>query len=83
MGAATVFDSVSALAPGYEAVIVTVGGAICGYCAIGNLNAAASPASTIIMDSTEAKMGRVIKNLVMSFILYLLADFGLQDLIQT
>ena len=29
------------------------------------------------------KMGRVIKNLVMSFILYLLADFGLQDLIQT
>jgi hypothetical protein len=43
-------------------LIVTVGGAICGYCAIGNLNAAANPDNTIMIDSTEAKIGRVIKN---------------------
>jgi hypothetical protein len=47
------------------AVINTVGGAICGYCAIGNLSAAANPASTIMMDKTLAKIGRVMKNLVM------------------
>jgi hypothetical protein len=56
---------VSALAPGKVAVISTVGGAICGYCAIGNCIAAANPASTMIMDTTDAKLGRVMKNLVM------------------
>ena len=53
--------------------MVTVGGAICGYCAIGSLNAAAKPASTIIIDKTEAKIGRVIKNRVKFFIFDYLA----------
>ena len=65
MGAATVLERVSALAPGKVAVTTTVGGAICGYCAIGNCTAAVSPASTMIMDKTDANIGRVIKNLVM------------------
>jgi hypothetical protein len=65
MGAATVLDKVSALAPGYVAVTKTVGGAICGYCATGNFIAAAKPAKTIMMDSTLAKIGLVIKNLDM------------------
>jgi hypothetical protein len=56
--------------------MVTVGGAICGYCAMGNLKAAAKPASTIIMDSTEAKIGLVIKNLVMALSYFALADDG-------
>jgi hypothetical protein len=71
MGAATVLESVSALAPGYVAVINTVGGAICGYCAIGNFSAAAKPANTIMIDNTEAKMGLVIKNLDILFSLRL------------
>ena len=65
MGAATVFARVSALAPGKVAVINTVGGAICGYCSMGNCIAAASPARKMIMDTTDAKMGRVMKNRVM------------------
>ena len=52
---------------------MTVGGAICGYCAIGNLNAAAKPDSTIIIESTEAKIGRVIKKRVKFFIFDYLA----------
>ena len=44
IGAATVLAKVSALAPGKVAVISTVGGAICGYCAMGNCIAATSPA---------------------------------------
>ena len=65
IGAATVLVSVSALAPGKVAVISTVGGAICGYWAMGNCIAAASPAKTMMMDNTDAKIGRVMKNLVM------------------
>ena len=57
--------------------MVTVGGAICGYCAIGNLNAAAYPDNTIIIDKTDAKIGRVIKNRVKFFILDYLALAGL------
>ncbi len=57
--------------------MVTVGGAICGYCAIGNLNAAANPDNTIIIDKTDAKIGRVIKNRVKFFILNYLALAGL------
>src|SRR2546422_4605957 len=61
-GAATVCSSVSAEAPGYTACTVTTGGAISGYCAIGRLSTAASPASTMKMDTTAAKMGRSMKN---------------------
>lgn len=64
MGAATVLTSVCAFAPGKVAVIKIVGGVIWGYCAIGNCKTAANPASTIKIDSTDAKIGRVMKNLV-------------------
>lgn len=57
-------------------MIVTVGGAICGYCAIGSLNAAANPDSTMMMDKTEAKIGRVIKKRVKFFMVDYLALEG-------
>ena len=41
----------------------TVGGVISGYCAIGSVNSATAPASVITIDSTEAKIGRSMKNL--------------------
>src|SRR5438445_4936024 len=62
IGAATVRESVSALAPGSAAVIVTVGGAISGYCATGNTCQATSPASVVMIAMTEAKIGRSMKN---------------------
>src|SRR5262245_30588900 len=62
MGAATVSATTWALAPGYTANTSTVGGVISGYCATGKLKTARSPARVTIMDSTEAKIGRSIKN---------------------
>ncbi len=66
IGAATVFASVSAFAPGYVAVIVTVGGAMSGYCAIGSVFNATSPASIRMIAITLAKIGRRMKNFDMS-----------------
>src|SRR5471030_1733224 len=63
MGAATVSATTCALAPGYDADTSTVGGVISGYCATGKVNSAMVPPSTITMDSTEAKIGRLMKNL--------------------
>src|SRR5688572_12934908 len=40
---------------------VTTGGAISGYCAIGSTRIAASPAITMKIDSTAAKIGRSMK----------------------
>jgi hypothetical protein len=65
MGAATVLATVSALAPGYLAVTVTVGGTMFGYCAIGRLNRATTPAKTVTIAITDAKIGRSMKNLGM------------------
>src|SRR5256885_14690740 len=62
IGAATVSATTWALAPGYVADTSTVGGAISGYCAIGSVNRATLPPSTMTMDSTEAKIGRLMKN---------------------
>src|SRR5262249_48288527 len=67
MGAATVSATTLALAPGYEADTTTVGGAISGYCATGSVTKATVPASTMTMDSTEAKIGRSMKNLENTF----------------
>src|SRR3954470_18606845 len=61
IGAATVFASVSALAPGYDALIVTVGGAISGYCDTGRPNAETRPAIRMTIESTLAKIGRSMK----------------------
>ncbi len=60
-GAATVCSSTLAEAPGYTAVTLTTGGAISGYCAIGSTRIEASPASTMKIDSTAAKIGRSMK----------------------
>src|SRR6516225_8896052 len=62
MGAATVSATTWALAPGYDADTSTVGGAISGYCATGRVSMAMPPPSTTTMDSTEAKIGRLMKN---------------------
>ncbi len=50
-----------AFAPGYEADTSTVGGVISGYCAIGSDVTATPPASVMMIDSTDAKMGRLMK----------------------
>ena len=61
MGVATVSASTLGFAPGYTARTTTVGGAISGYCAMGNWNAAIPPANTITMERTAAKIGRRMK----------------------
>src|SRR5207244_11729419 len=61
IGAATVLATSLALAPGYAADTSTVGGAISGYWAIGSVNNAMLPPSVMTMDSTEAKIGRLMK----------------------
>src|SRR5947207_15806259 len=61
IGAATVSATTCALAPGYTAETSTVGGVISGYCAIGSPNSATLPASVTMIDSTEAKIGRLMK----------------------
>src|SRR5262249_18426521 len=40
-----------------------VGGVISGYCATGSVKRATPPASTTRIDSTDAKIGRSMKNL--------------------
>src|SRR4029077_10789933 len=62
MGAATAWAIVSASAPGYEVDTVTTGGEISGYCAIGRLIIAPSPAITMTRERTIAKIGRWIQN---------------------
>src|SRR5262245_19249483 len=62
IGAATVLATSSALAPGKTAVTSTVGGAISGYCATGSVHSARKPPNVTTMDSTEAKIGRSMKN---------------------
>ena len=62
IGAATAWAMVSASAPGYAAETVTTGGAISGYCAIGSLIIAPTPAITIAADKTTAKIGRWMQN---------------------
>ena len=39
----------------------TVGGVISGYCAIGNVNSAIEPPSVMMIEQTEAKIGRSMK----------------------
>ena len=46
---------------GIDADTSTVGGAISGYCATGSVNRAMPPPSVMKMDSTAAKMGRLMK----------------------
>src|SRR5215471_10230543 len=60
-GVATVRATVSAEAPGYNAVTFTVGGTISGYCATGRIASAPRPNKVTKMLSTVAKRGRSMK----------------------
>src|SRR5262249_2829119 len=62
IGVATVSATTLALAPGYDAGTLTVGGVISGYWAIGNLISATRPMMMMTMEMTVAKTGRSTKN---------------------
>ena len=51
-------------------MIVTVGGEISGYCAIGSTFAAINPASTKRIDITAEKIGRSMKNFDMAMLYF-------------
>src|ERR1700688_1071485 len=61
IGVTTVEDTTSALAPGYCPTMVIVGGAISGYCATGRRRNATPPRITKMIETTEAKIGRLMK----------------------
>src|ERR1051325_477500 len=61
IGVATVSATVLALGPGYVAGTGTVGGATSGYCAIGSCVSATPPTIRMTIDSTLAKIGRLMK----------------------
>ena len=63
----TLFSMVCAEAPGYLVVIRTDGGATSGYWEMGSLRTEIAPASMMTMAITQAKMGRSIKNLAMTY----------------
>ena len=69
-GAITDFCTVSADAPGYAVITITVGGAMSGNCSIGRVFMLISPTSTMTMDITAERTGRSMN--VLNFILYLL-----------
>src|SRR5262249_19314774 len=68
MGAATVSATTCAFAPGYTADTSTVGGVISGYWAMGNEKTAMPPANVMMIDNTEAKIGRLIKKFENTFL---------------
>ena len=61
MGVGTACETVMALAPGYDAEILTTGGVICGYWSTGSWNKPMTPTMTISMDSTAENIGRSMK----------------------
>src|SRR6516164_1419195 len=63
-GVATVWATVSADAPGYDAVTFTVGGTISGYWATGRIANAPKPNAITKMLRTVAKRGRSMKKWV-------------------
>src|SRR5205085_811801 len=60
IGAATLFVTTSALAPGYVALTVICGGVISGYWAMGRLNIATAPASVMTIEMTDAQIGLAV-----------------------
>jgi hypothetical protein len=60
-GVATGRATVSAEAPGYDAVTCTVGGTISGYWAMGRIARAPNPNAVTKTLSTAAKRGRSMK----------------------
>ena len=73
----TVSCTVWAEAPGYMALMVICGGAIGGYWETGRVLIASRPASMTMMAITQAKIGRLMKNLGMERLLYFLGGRGL------
>ena len=69
MGVATERATTSALAPGYEAVTCTLGGAISGNCVTGNVTRDSKPRSTNMMDTTDANTGLSMNFLNMNQVL--------------
>lgn len=61
MGVATACDTVVALAPGYDALIFTTGGVICGYWSIGRRVSPMNPTMTMRMEMTIEKTGWSMK----------------------
>ena len=57
-GAITDFWMVSALAPGYWVITITVGGAMSGYCSIGRVARPMQPARTMTIEITLDSTGR-------------------------
>src|SRR5215510_9694518 len=60
-GVATVADTTSAFAPGYDVLTTIVGGTTSGYCATGSVPYEIAPTITITIDRTVAKIGRSMK----------------------
>ena len=57
-GTMTLFSTVSALAPGYDVVTSTVGGAMFGNCSTGSPDSDMMPNSIIATDITMERTGR-------------------------
>ncbi len=64
IGEATVLAMTSAVAPGYLASTVTIGGASSGYWEIGETNIATEPPSRIRIEMTDDRIGRSMKKWV-------------------
>ncbi len=81
-GASTEFNTVSALAPVYEARTIMVGGAMLGYCSIGSEIRPITPRMTIKMDITVDSTGRFMKlsNLIVSLYIDVLRIVAYTDI---
>ena len=77
MGVPTACDTVRALAPGYEALILTVGGVMAGYWSTGSIFRPMIPTMTITMEITAEKMGRRMKKFAcMAYGFLVLGDYS-------
>ena len=61
IGVATAWETASALAPGYEAEILTCGGTTSGYWSIGSIVSPIRPTMTMSTDMTVEKTGLSMK----------------------
>ena len=66
-GTITLFITVSAFAPVYDACTLTVGGAMFGNCSIGSCTNPIIPSITINTDMTPARIGRSMNVLTVIF----------------
>ena len=76
IGVAIACETVSALAPGYEAPIFTTGGVICGYWSIGNMVRPMMPTMTINMEMTAENIGLSMKKLTFIFARFCLCSMN-------